>query len=66
MYMEPNLTFELSLKLLEFEKKMPKSKLQGLKMGRTRFKPTPKEPPTFFKESKLGLKVLLKRKIAQH
>jgi hypothetical protein len=31
-------------------------------MGRTRFKPTPKETPTFFKESKQGLEVLWKRK----
>jgi hypothetical protein len=37
---------------------VPKSELQDLKMGRTRFKPTPKETPTFFKESKQGLEVL--------
>jgi hypothetical protein len=37
---------------------VPKPKLQGLKMGRTSFKPTPKETPTFFKESKLGLEVI--------
>jgi hypothetical protein len=37
---------------------VPKPKLQGLKMGRTRFKPTPKGTPTIFKESKQGLEVL--------
>lgn len=44
MWMEPNQIFESGLKVHEFEKNVLKAKFEGLEIGRTRFKPAPREP----------------------
>jgi hypothetical protein len=41
---------------------VPKLELEDLEIGRTKIMPTLTEPPQKSKVSKLGLKVLLKRK----
>jgi hypothetical protein len=41
---------------------VPKLELKDFEIGRTKIMPTLKEPPQKSKVSKLGLKVLLKRK----
>jgi len=51
--MEPYLVFELSLKVLAFEK-MPKWGRKSLEIGRTKFKPTFKNLKFVFQVSKLG------------
>ncbi len=48
-------------------KNVPKSKLKGLKIGRTRLKPTHGRPPRKEKKLKLGPKVFIyKTKIKNH
>jgi hypothetical protein len=51
--MEPYLVFELSLKVLAFEK-MPKWERKPLEIRRTKFKPTFKNLEFVFQVSKLG------------
>jgi hypothetical protein len=60
--MESNSILELSPKVFEFEKNVPKLKPQGVKIGEIGLKPTLGEPPNKFKVPSLGLKVVLKRK----
>jgi len=61
VYMESYLVFELSLKVLAFEK-MPKWERKPLEIGKTKFKPTFKNLEFVFQVSKFGMEVLLKRK----
>jgi hypothetical protein len=51
--MEPYLVFELSLKVLAFEK-YAKMRKKTFRIGRTKFKPTFKKPLIVFRVSKLG------------
>ncbi len=53
MYMKPDPVFELGSKVLEFKKLVLELKPNGAKIGGTRLKAPPREPPNKFERSKL-------------